>query len=202
MLQKWLSQTALVFLELALWKKCNIDMKDFANRGSSNRNTRALKKNKFRSKKRSIQVFTPITIMALIFISAFLVSISYLYFDTDIKNIEPRIDTNKVTIDFPTSLMNGSVLIEADISSNLLSCDYFVQIGAYGNKKYAYEAENSLKEIEFISINEIYSSSNPGKILFSVLSGPYPNRSAANNAKEKITKKGFDPQLRTLCKKN
>tara|TARA_B110000967_G_scaffold196070_1_gene226230 strand:+ start:5737 stop:6306 length:570 start_codon:yes stop_codon:yes gene_type:complete len=189
-------------LELALWKKCNIDMKDFANRGSSNRNTRALKKNKFRSKKRSIQVFTPITIMALIFISAFLVSISYLYFDTDIKNIEPRIDTNKVTIDFPTSLMNGSVLIEADISSNLLSCDYFVQIGAYGNKKYAYEAENSLKEIEFISINEIYSSSNPGKILFSVLSGPYPNRSAANNAKEKITKKGFDPQLRTLCKKN
>ncbi|MFQ3340172.1 MAG: hypothetical protein ACI9SS_000469 [Gammaproteobacteria bacterium] len=202
MLQKWFSQTALVFLELALWKKCNIDMKDFANRGSSNRNTRALKKNKFRSKKRSIQVFTPITIMALIFISAFLVSISYLYFDTDIKNIEPRIDTNKVTIDFPTSLMNGSVLIEADISSNLLSCDYFVQIGAYGNKKYAYEAENSLKEIEFISINEIYSSSNPGKILFSVLSGPYPNRSAANNAKEKITKKGFDPQLRTLCKKN
>ena len=202
MLQKWFSQTALVFLELALWKKCNIDMKDFANRGSSNRNTRALKKNKFRSKKRSIQVFTPITIMALIFISAFLVSISYLYFDTDIKNIEPRIDTNKVTIDFPTSLMNGSVLIEADISSNLLSCDYFVQIGAYGNKKYAYEAENSLKEIEFISINEIYSSSNPGKILFSVLSGPYPNRSAANNAKEKITKKGFDPQLRTLCKKD
>ena len=36
----------------------------------------------------------------------------------------------------------------------------------------------------------------------SVLSGPYENRSAANNAKEQITKNGFDPRLRTLCKKN
>ena len=111
-------------------------------------------------------------------------------------------NTNNITIDFPTSLMNGSVLIESEINNNLLSCEYFVQIGAYGNKKYAYEAENILEKVELISINEIYSSSNPGKILFSVLSGPYPNRSAANNAKEKITKQGFDPQLRTLCKKS
>ena len=136
-------------------------MKDFANRGSSNRNIRAPKKNKFRSKKKSIQVFTPITIMSLICISALLVFISFLYFETDIKSIEPRTNTNNITIDFPTSLMNGSVLIESEISNNLLSCEYFVQIGAYGNKKYAYEAENTLKEIELISINEIYSSSNP-----------------------------------------
>ena len=42
----------------------------------------------------------------------------------------------------------------------------------------------------------------PGKPLNSVISGPYLNRSAANNAKEKITKSGFDPRLRTLCKEN
>ena len=53
-----------------------------------------------------------------------------------------------------------------------------------------------------ISINEIYSPSQPEKLLHSVLSGPYKNRSAANNAKEQITKSGFDPRLRTLCKKN
>lgn len=81
-----------------------------------------------------------------------------------------------------------------------MSCEYFVQIGAYGNKKYAYEAEEILSEIDLISINEIYSNSMPGKLLHSVLSGPYKNRSAANNAKEVITKRGFDPQLRTLCK--
>ena len=177
-------------------------MKDFANRGSSNRNIRAPKKNKFRSKKKSIQVFTPVTIMSLIFISALLVSISFFYFETDIESIEPRGDANNITISFPTSLMNGSILIESEIDDRLLSCEYFVQIGAYGNKKYAYEAQNSLKKIELISINEIYSSSSPGKILFSVISGPYPNRSAANNAKEKITKQGFDPLLRTLCKKS
>ena len=39
-------------------------------------------------------------------------------------------------------------------------------------------------------------------ILHSVITGPYENRSAANNIKEKITNIGFDPQLRTLCKKN
>ena len=64
-----------------------------------------------------------------------------------------------------------------------------------------YEAVKILDAIEFMTINDIYSSSDPGKLLHSVLSGPYENRSAANNAKEKITKKGFEPQLRTLCKK-
>ena len=57
-----------------------------------------------------------------------------------------------------------------------------------------------LEDIKLISINEIYSSSDPGKKLHSVLSGPYANRSAANNSKEVITKKGFEPRLRTLCK--
>ena len=55
-------------------------------------------------------------------------------------------------------------------------------------------------EIQNISINEVYSSLNPGKLLHSVISGPYENRSAANNSKEKITKNGFDPRLRTTCK--
>ena len=64
------------------------------------------------------------------------------------------------------------------------------------------EAENMLKsDIQNISINDVYSTSNPGKLLNSVISGPYENKSAANNVKEKITKAGFDPRLRTLCKK-
>ena len=55
-------------------------------------------------------------------------------------------------------------------------------------------------EIQRISINEVFSSLQSGKLLHSVISGPYENKSSANNAKEKITKKGFDPRLRTLCK--
>ena len=84
---------------------------------------------------------------------------------------------------------------------NSLSCEFFVQVGAYGNKKYAIEAQNILNsEIQNISINEVYGTQNPGKLLHSVISGPYENRSAANNSKEKITRKGFDPRLRTTCK--
>ena len=67
----------------------------------------------------------------------------------------------------------------------------------------AIEAINILTdEINDLTINEVYSTNMPGKLLNSVISGPYLNRSAANNAKEKITKSGFDPRLRTLCKEN
>ena len=69
------------------------------------------------------------------------------------------------------------------------------------DRKYAIEAQDFLKsEIQDISINEVYSSLYPGKLLHSVISGPYENKSSANNSKEKITRKGFDPQLRTICK--
>ena len=98
--------------------------------------------------------------------------------------------------------MENSVLIESNSILAAENCEYFVQIGAYGNKKFALEAQNILSvEIEKISINDIYSTQLPGKLLHSVISGPYENRSAANNSKERITKKGFDPRLRTVCKK-
>ena len=128
--------------------------------------------------------------------------ISFTYFDTDIKSVVPRENLNNITIDFPTSLIENSILIESKDDLSFMSCEYFVQIGAYGNKKYAYEAKEILNDIKLISINEIYSASNPSKLLHSVLSGPYENRSVANNVKEQITKSGFDPRLRTLCKKN
>ena len=110
---------------------------------------------------------------------------------------------NTIIIDFPSSLLEDRILIEEENVKNLLSCEYFVQIGYYGNKKYAIEAQTILKsEIQNISINEVYSNLSPGKLQHSVISGPYENRSAANNSKEKITKNGFDPQLRTTSSRN
>jgi hypothetical protein len=177
-------------------------MKDYANRRSINKRREETKKNVFRSKKKSIQVVSLRTFGGLIMFSAVLMAISIFYFGTDIETFKPRQPSNNVTINFPTSLMENSILIESNIDERFLDCEYFVQVGAYGNKKYAYEAKEALEEIKFITINNIYSSSNPGKLLHSVLSGPYENRSAANNAKEKVTKRGFEPQLRTLCKKS
>ena len=174
-------------------------MKDFAKRTSKSSNTRK-KKSVFRSNRKSSQVVSSKVIFFVLSISLILIATSFLYFRTDIESIKPEITLNNVTIDFPTSLMENSILIESNENQEL-ECEYFVQVGAYGNKKYALEAEKILEsEIQNITINIVYSTLQPGKPLNSVISGPYENRSAANNAKEKITKKGFDPRLRTLCK--
>ena len=175
-------------------------MKDFANRKKTKiRNNK--NKQAFGSKKSKDNSISKNTIVYLFSLAFFLAFISFFYFKTEVTSTKPKSSMNTVIIDFPSSLLEDRILIEEENIKNLVSCEYFVQIEAYGNKKYAIEAQNILKsEIQNISINEVYSSVNPGKLLHSVISGPYENRSAANNSKEKITKNGFDPRLRTTCK--
>ena len=177
-------------------------MKDFAN-VKSNKSKKNKRKTVFTSKKPSVNTISTSTILILIFISVGLASSSIFLFKTDVISIKTANTSNTVNIDFPSSLMENSVLIEFNEENNSLECQYFVQIGAYGNKKYALEAIKMLNsDIKNLSINEVYSTLLPGKLLNSVISGPYINRSAANNAKEKITKSGFEPRLRTVCKEN
>ena len=141
------------------------------------------------------------SILFKITVSASQITISFLYFKSNVVSIKPEVSLNSVVIDFPTSLVEDSILLETKKDDSKLECEYFVQIGAYGNKKYALEAKNMLQtEIEKISINEVYSTTQSGKLLSSVISGPYENKSLANNAKEKITKTGFDPLLKERCK--
>ena len=175
-------------------------MKDFANRTSTKKANK--RKSVFRSKRKSSNIISSETILSLLTISAGLILTSIFFFKSDVRSLQSEKVSNNIIIDFPTSLMQNSVLIESNSILTEENCEYFVQIGAYGNKKFAIEAQNILNvEIEKISINDIYSPQLPGKLLHSVISGPYENRSAANNSKEKITKKGFDPRLRTVCKK-
>ena len=177
-------------------------MKDFANIKQKRRKP-TKKKTVFSSRKSSTRTISSNTLMVLLCVSLGLAATSIFYFKTDVSSIKSSNVTNSVTIDFPTSLMENSVLIEFNEENALMECEYFVQVGAYGNKKYAIEAVNILDDdISDLTINEVYSTNLPGKLLNSVISGPYLNRSAANNAKEKITKSGFDPRLRTLCKEN
>ena len=175
-------------------------MKDFANK-NNRRNSNVKKKRVFRSKKPGAQTISSNTIIFLLIICLGLSSTYFLYFKTDEISIKPEDSINSVIIDFPTSLIEDSILIESNENLSKMECEYFVQIGAYGNKKYALEAKSMLQaEIQRISINEVFSSLQSGKLLHSVISGPYENKSSANNAKEKITKEGFDPRLRTVCK--
>ena len=177
-------------------------MKDFANIKQKRRKPKK-KRTVFSSRKSSTRTISSNTLMVLLCVSLGLAATSIFYFKTDVSSIKQGNVTNSVTIDFPTSLMENSVLIEFNEENVLMECEYFVQVGAYGNKKYAIEAVNILDDdISDLTINDVYSTNLPGKLLNSVISGPYLNRSAANNAKEKITKSGFDPRLRTLCKEN
>tara|TARA_B100000927_G_C16165179_1_gene349058 strand:+ start:23 stop:556 length:534 start_codon:yes stop_codon:yes gene_type:complete len=177
-------------------------MKDFANVRNS-KSIKTKRKTVFRSKKPSVNTISINTVLLLISISLGLVAASVFLFKTDVSSIKITNTLNAVNIDFPSSLLENSVLIEFNEENSSLKCQYFVQVGAYGNKKYAVEAINMLSgEIENLTIKEVYSTLLPGKLLNSVISGPYVNRSAANNAKEKITKSGFEPRLRTVCKEN
>ena len=188
----------LMFLEYPLCKKCE-GMKDFAN--LKNNKSKKVKKTVFTSKKSNLKIVSAKGLISLVLMSSSLIIISSLLFNTDVISIKSEKTTNSVNINFPTSLIEDSVLIELNREDDMLECEYFVQVGAYGNKKYAIEALNILSdEIINISVNEVYSTLQPGKLLNSVISGPYMNRSAANNAKEKISKRGFEPRLRTLCK--
>lgn len=177
-------------------------MKDFANvKGNKSKKTK--RKTVFTSKKPSVRTISASAILILIFIGVGLAFSSIFLFKTNVISIKNVNNSNTVNIDFPSSLMENSVLIEFNEKNNSLECQFFVQIGAYGNRKYALEAIKMLNsDIENLSINEVYSTLLPGKLLNSVISGPYINRSAANNAKEKITKRGFEPRLRTVCKEN
>jgi len=175
-------------------------MKDFA--GKNKKKKQRKNKSIFTLNRSSQRTISTKTITAIFMISIVTLSIGILYLKTDIESIKRDDVSNSITINFPTSLLENPVLIEVTDEIDSLECEYFVQIGAYGNKKYAIEAENMLSnQIPNISITEVYSSLQPGKLLNSVISGPYKNKSAANNAKEKITIEGFEPTLITRCEK-
>ena len=173
-------------------------MKDFA--GKNKKKKQRKNKSIFTLNRSSQRTISTKTITAVLMISIVMLSIALFYLKTDIESIKKDDVSNSITINFPTSLLeNGTVLIQ-DFDEDSLECEYWVQIGAYGNKKYAIEAENMLSnQIPNISITEVYSSLQPGKLLNNVISGPYKNKSAANNATEKITIEGFEPNLRTRC---
>ena len=173
-------------------------MKDFARKNKKKKQ----RKNKsiFTLKRSSQQTISSKSITMILITSLAMISVAFFYLKTDVESIKRKDVSNSISINFPTSLLENPVLIEVADQTDSLECEYFVQIGAYGNKKYALEAENMLSnQISNISITEVYSSLQPGRLLNSVISGPYKNKSSANNAKEKITIEGFEPTLRTRC---
>ena len=168
-------------------------MKDFA--GKNKKKKQRKNKSIFTLNRSSQRTISTKTITAVLMISILMLSIALFYLKTDVESIKREDVSNSIAINFTTSLLENPVLIEVTEEIDL---DIVVPVNAI--EKYAIEAENMLSnQIPNISITEVYSSLQPGKLLNSVISGPYKNKSAANNAKEKITIEGFEPTLRTRC---
>ena len=126
-------------------------MKDFAKRKKINTKN-SKNRQAFGSIKTKYNGISKNTIMFLITASFSLAFIAFFYFKTEVTSIKPNSSTNTVIIDFPSSLLEDRILIEEEDIHNSLSCEYFVQVGAYGNKKYAIEAQNILNiEVQDIS---------------------------------------------------
>ena len=139
-------------------------MKDFA--GKNKKKKQRKNKSIFTLNRSSKRTISTKTITAVFMISIVMLSIALFYLKTDIESIKRDDVSNSIAINFPTSLLENPVLIEVTDEIDSLECEYFVQIGAYGNKKYAIEAENMLSnQIPNISITEVYSSLQPDKLL-------------------------------------
>ena len=78
-----------------------------------------------------------------------------------------------------------------------------LQIETYGRKIYAQEELTNILKLGLQPyIDNYFSSKEPGKAYFRLMSGPYKNKSAVNNAREILIKSGKSPLIRQRCSKN
>ena len=112
-------------------------MKDFADKNKKKKQ----RKNKsiFTLNRSTQRTISSKSIAVIFFISVAMASIAFFYLKSDVESIKRNDISNSIVINFPTSLLENPVLIEVTDDTDSLKCEYFVQIGAYGNKKYAIE---------------------------------------------------------------
>ena len=177
-------------------------MKDFAKKHPINKPKARRVKTSLRAKRELNQ---PLKIKHLFFIaavSALLLFASNLILQTDVVNI--RGDVNNPTIEFlyPVDLAKDTVLIELEGIVVEEDCEYLIQIESYGKRIYAQEQLSSLISLGLESyVEKTFSSKQPDKPLFRVMSGPYSNKSEVNNARELLIKNGRQPLIYKKCTK-
>ena len=81
-------------------------------------------------------------------------------------------------------------------------CEYFLQIESYGRRIYAQEQLSSILAFDLEAyVEKTFSSSQPDKPLFRVMSGPYKTKSEVNNAREILIKNDRQPFILKKCTK-
>jgi len=127
---------------------------------------------------------------------------SNIILQTDVVNIRGNVNNPTVEFLYPIELAKDTVLIDLEGIVVEEDCEYLVQIESYGRRIYAQEQLSSLLSLGLESyVEKTFSSKQPDKPLFRVMSGPYFNKSEVNNARELLMKNGRQPLIYKKCTK-
>ena len=175
-------------------------MKDFAKKHPINKLKARRVKTALRAKRELNQ---PLKIKHLFMIGAastLLLFASNMILQTDVVNIRGNVSNPTVEFLYPIELAKDTILIELEGIVVEEDCEYLIQIESYGKRVYAQEQLSSLLSLGLESyVEKTFSSKQPDKPLFRVMSGPYLNKSEVNNARELLMKNGREPLIYKKC---
>ena len=121
---------------------------------------------------------------------------------TDVKNLRGGVVSPKIEFLYPSDLETDTVFIELEGIIKAEDCEYSLQIESYGRRIYAQEQLSSILTFDLEAyVDKTFSSSQPDKPLFRVMSGPYKTKSEVNNAREILIKNDRQPLILKKCTK-
>ena len=178
-------------------------MKDFAKKHPINNPKTRRVKTSLRAKREMNQPLKMKHLLVIAGMSTLLLIVSNLIFQTDVVSVRSDVSNPKVEFLYPIELAKDTVLIELEGIVVEEDCEYLIQIESYGRRVYAQEQLTSLLSLGLKSyVEKTFSSRQPEKPLFRVMSGPYLNKSEVNNARELLIKNNRQPLIYKKCTKN
>ena len=175
-------------------------MKDFAKKHPINKSKTKRVKTSLRAKRELNQPLKIKHLFVIAAVSALLLFASNLILQTDVVNIRGDVSNPTIVFLYPVELAKDTVLIELEGIVVEEDCEYLIQIESYGKRVYAQEQHSSLLSLGLESyVEKTFSSKQPDKPLFRVMSGPYSNKSQVNNARELLIKNGRQPLIYKKC---
>jgi len=120
--------------------------------------------------------------------------------ETDVTNLRGHVSNPTVEFFYPTDLEKDTVLIDSEGIVTAKNCEYLLQIETYGKRIYAQEQLGIMFSLGLEAyVERTFSSSQPEKPLFRVMSGPYKTKSEVNNAREVMMKNNRQPLVISKC---
>ncbi|GEM_PF-520176 len=177
-------------------------MKDFAKKHPINKPKKKRVKTSLRAKRELNQPLKIKHFFIIAGISALLLLASDMILQTEVTNVRGNVVNPTVEILYPVELAKDTVFIEIDGIVIAEDCEYLIQIESYGRRVYAQEQLSSLLLLGLESyVEKTFSSAQPDRPLFRVMSGPYKTKSEVNNARELLMKNNRQPLIYKKCTK-